>query len=148
MKHTISGQLLTELILEIFKLNGMLTLEGDQLTKEHNLSSAQWKVLGALAMSSDPMTVSHIARTMGQSRQGVQRLVNKMSKEGLLASQPNPLHKRAKLITLTTAGRDVYGKVSKKQIPWANNIAENMESSNLQATLSVVKALRAKMENV
>ncbi len=141
MKYTITGELFTELILKIFKLNGLLLLEGDQLTEEYNLSSAQWKVLGAIALLGKPMTVAQIAKTMGQTRQGVQRLVNKMNNEGLLSFHDNPFHKRAKLINLTTEGIDIYNKIIKKQIRWANSIVDKLEASNLQIALSVVKEL-------
>ena len=49
MQHTLEGQRFTEIVLEIFKLNGLLITEGDQITKTLGLSSARWKVLGALA---------------------------------------------------------------------------------------------------
>ncbi len=80
MKHTTNGELLTELILEIFSLSGSLVNEGDELVKELGLTSARWKVLGALAISGVPMSVAQIAKSMGQTRQGVQRLADIMEK--------------------------------------------------------------------
>ena len=45
-----NGELFTELILEVFKLNGLLLAEGDRIAGAHELSSARWKVLGAVAL--------------------------------------------------------------------------------------------------
>ena len=73
MSHTPEGQLFTDIVLEVFKLSGLLALEGDRITDEFGLSSARWKVLGALSFSPSPMTVPQIAAAMGQARQGVQR---------------------------------------------------------------------------
>jgi len=40
---------MTNLILEIFRVNGLLLAAGDRLTRDLGLTSARWQVLGALA---------------------------------------------------------------------------------------------------
>ncbi len=141
MKHTQEGKQFTDIVLEIFKLNGLLILEGDKLTNEQGLTSARWKILGAISLSPIPMTVPQIARNMGQTRQAVQRLVNEMGGDGLLSFKNNPHHKKAKLLVLTLKGRSTYEQLVQKQIPWANTIADRVSSSELQLTLSVLKRL-------
>ncbi len=141
MKHTSEGRLLTNIMLETFKLNGLLVLEGDQLIKELGVTSARWKVLGAISEMGEPMTVPDIARMMGQSRQAVQRLANEMREEGLLTTQDNPGHKRAKLLNLTAKGKDVYGRVMEKQIPWVNSIADEFEEADLVLASAVLQKL-------
>ena len=146
MQHTPEGKVFTDIILEIFKLNGLLVLEGDQLIKELGLSSARWKVLGALYNSSNPMTVPEIARMMGQTRQAVQRLANEMNKDGLLNTQINPNHKSAKLLVLTEKGNEVFETIEKKQIPWVNAAAHGFETSDLERTSSVLQKMIGKFE--
>ena len=141
MKHTNEGKLFTDIILEIFKLNGSLIIEGDKLTNEQGLSSARWKILGAINLSPTPMTVPQIARNMGQTRQAVQRLVNAMEGDGLLSFNNNPNHKKAKLLALTQEGKTKYERVTQKQIPWANAIADKISSSDLKLTSSVLQKL-------
>ena len=146
MKHTNEGKLLTSIILETFKLNGLLTLEGDSLIKELGLSSARWKILGALSEGDDLMTVPDIARMMGQSRQAVQRLSNEMKVEGLLATKTNPNHKRAKLLTLTDSGKESYALAMQKQIPWVNSIANEFNESDLKLVASVLQKLNGRFD--
>jgi len=146
MNHTVEGRLFTDIVLDVFKLSGLLAAEGDRLTDEFELSSARWKVLGALNFSTHPMTVPQIAHAMGQTRQGVQRLVNEMTDDGFLAFQDNPYHKRAKIVTLTAKGRKAYERVDKKQIPWANSIAKGVKISELKAASSVLKELIRRLE--
>lgn len=146
MNPSTEGKLLTDIILEIFKLNGFLILEGDQITKELGLSSARWKVLGALSGSKNPITVPDIARTMGLTRQAVQRLVNEMIKDGLLNSQVNPSHKRAKLLALTKKGKDFFERLEQKQIPWVNSIADGLEAKDLQIVYSVLQKVTDQLE--
>ena len=49
-------------------------------------------------MSDRPEPVAWIARSMGLNRQGVQRIVNGLEKEGLVKFQFNPNHRRAQLV--------------------------------------------------
>ena len=105
MEYTDNGQAFTEIVIETFKLNGLLVVEGDRMAAPLGLSSARWKILGALALAETPLTVSQIARNMGQSRQAVQNLVNIMSESGLLEFRDNPNHKRSQICSADSRRR-------------------------------------------
>jgi DNA-binding MarR family transcriptional regulator len=99
---------LTALILAVFKLNGALIAAGDRLVADLRLTSARWQVLGAVAMATAPQTVADIARTMGLTRQSVQRIVNELIASALLERSENPRHMRAPLMQLTASGKKTY----------------------------------------
>jgi len=146
MKYTNEGSLLTEVILETFKLNGLLVSAGDQLTRDVGLTSARWKVLGALSGEDTALTVPNIARKMGQSRQAVQRLVNEMVKDELLEARHNPHHERAKLFSLTEKGEESFRKIMNKQIPWANALVQEISEQDLKTVAGVLQKLNKKLE--
>ena len=146
MQHTQKGQNFTEIVLEIFKVSGLLATEGDRLTRESGLSSARWKVLGALEMSNNPLTVPQIARIMGLTRQAVQRLADAMAADGLLGSENNPQHKRANYVVLTKKGRKVYSMISEKQIPWANQNSKEISAADLNTTLTTLRKITSLLE--
>ena len=106
---------LTELIIEIFRLNGRLLAAGDALVADLGLTSARWQVLGPIAQSPVPLPVAHIARNMGLTRQAVQRLANELEGDGLVRFAPNPHHQRAKLVLLTARGKSAYDAAMKRQ---------------------------------
>ena len=137
--------MLTELMLEIFRVNGTLLTNGDELVKELGLTSARWKVLGALSLSGEPMTVAQIAKVMGQTRQGVQRLADVMERDGLITYKENPFHKKAKLAELTPLGIELYAKAHSRQVPWANGLSEGLGEEELYSALEVLKKLREKL---
>ncbi|ADD67656.1 transcriptional regulator, MarR family [Denitrovibrio acetiphilus DSM 12809] len=141
MKHTKAGKLYTDIVLEVFKLNGLLIAEGDKLVKEFGLTSARWKVLGALALTGEPLTVSRIAVKMGQTRQGVQRIADVMETEGLITYVNNPYHKKARLVKLTEKGTDLYSKADDKQIDWSNTLADNIDIVDAETALKVLRAV-------
>ena len=147
MKRTRKGRLLTEIILETFKLNGLLVAEGDQLVGAVGLTSARWKVLGALSSREEPLTVPDIARAMGQSRQAVQRITNELVEEGLLETQVNPRHQRAKLLALTEIGKQAYQQAMEKQTPWVNSLASELQEADLELTSSVLKQLIGQLDS-
>jgi len=143
---TTKGEIFTEIVLEIFKLGGIMVAEGDRLTSEYGLTSARWKVLGAVSLAGLPQTVPQIARTMGLTRQGVQRLVDVMHKDGLLEFLENPGHKRAKLIGLSKLGKKSYEKLDQKQKLWARSNSHQINKEELQTTLSVLKKVSEQFE--
>ena len=77
----------------------------------------------------------------GQSRQSVQRLTDVMEKLGMLLYQLNPHHKKAKLVALSTKGRELYELAEQKQIPWANLNSAEISISDLEVTLSVLRRM-------
>ena len=134
-------QLYTEIVLEAFKFSGLLTAEGDRITEKYGLSSARWKVIGALARAKSPLTVPQIARTMGQTRQAVQRLVDSMVNSGLLSLKDNPEHKRAKLVCLTEQGQDVFDALNDEWQVLAAKYASVVSPDDLQTTLATLTQL-------
>jgi DNA-binding MarR family transcriptional regulator len=142
--HTPEGALFTELVLEVFRLNGRLLTAGDELTRDLGLTSARWQVLGAIALAAAPLPVARIARTMGLTRQAVQRVANELAGEGFVRFVANPDHKRAKLVTLTERGRDAYARASQRQARWANRIAAGL--TGLGEAVATLKAARGVLE--
>src|SRR5574341_228754 len=117
-----AGAAMTELILEIFRINGLLLAEGDRLTKPLGLTSARWQVMGALA--DGPLSAAQIARRMGLKRQSVQRLVDLLEEEQIVRFEENPDHRRAKLVRMTEAGERKYAKISQIQASWVNLLSQ------------------------
>lgn len=138
---------LTELILETFRLNGRLLAAGDALVADVGLTSARWQLLGAMALSPVPLPVAHIARNMGLTRQAVQRLVNEMERDGLVCFETNPHHQRAKLVRRTPRGQSAYEAAMKRQGPWASRLAEGLGSKQIEAAAATLCAIRQRLED-
>ena len=140
-----SPDVISELILEVFRLNGRLLEAGDALVADIGLTSARWQVMGAVALSPVPLPVAHIARNMGLSRQSVQRLANEMEKDGLIMFAPNPHHERAKLVLLTPQGAAAYREAMVRQAPWAAGLASGLSAKDFKAARSLLHELRMRL---
>ena len=145
-KLTAAGEAATELILEVFRLNGRLLMSGDRLVAPLGLTSARWQVLGAIALAEQPQPVAWLARSMGLNRQGVQRLVNEMIEDGLVETRPNPHHRRAHHVVLTKRGRDAYEAAARLQAPWVTDLVKGLSRDEIATALRVAATLRARLE--
>jgi DNA-binding MarR family transcriptional regulator len=140
MKRTTSSQVFTELILEVFRLNGRLLSAGDALTRPLGQTSARWQVLGAL--DEDGRTVADIGRRMGLTRQSVQRTADLLEADGLVSYADNPAHQRAKLAMLTRRGRATLDAITTRQFDWANRIASRLQENDLQHAINTLQQVR------
>jgi DNA-binding MarR family transcriptional regulator len=140
------AETLSALIVEIFRINGRLLVAGDRLVADLGLTSARWQVIGALALAGQPQTVPAIARTMGLTRQAVQRLVNELVADGLLDARPNPGHRRAHLFALTGRGESAFAAASTRQAPWAEAVAADLSTQEIKAAETLLRRLRDGLE--
>src|SRR4051794_23611616 len=114
--RTPAGDAFSQLAIQILRLSGVLIAAGDRLARPTGQTSARWQVLAAIETA--PMTVAQIARALALTRQSVQRVADVLAKEGLAEYGDNPEHQRAKLLSLTPAGRDALSTIQAAQRVW------------------------------
>lgn len=140
-KRTPAGDALTDLILDLFRLNNRLLAAGDRLVADLGLTSARWQVLGAIVNVERPQPVAWLARDLGANRQNVQRIVNDLHQEGLVAFEVNPHHRRAQLVVLTDKGRQTYEASSRLQAPWVNHLVDGLSIKDIKTMHGVMTTL-------
>jgi DNA-binding MarR family transcriptional regulator len=141
-----AGKAVTALILDVFRLNGRLLVAGDRLVAELGLTSARWQVLGAIAYAERPESVAWHARTMGLHRQGIQRIANELEAEGIVEFQPNPHHKRAHHVLLTSKGRTLFEAALALQVPWVNALSSGLKPKDIAIAKSMIDQLKTRLE--
>jgi DNA-binding MarR family transcriptional regulator len=137
--RTAAGDLLTELIVTTFQLNGRLLEAAQHLAAHGGLTAAWWQVLGGVL--DEPRSVADVARRMGMTRQGVQRVADLLVDGGLAEYRPNPAHRRAKLLACTEAGYWAIRQIALAQRPWADRIAAQVDADDLRDTLATMRRL-------
>ena len=144
--RTAAGDAFTDLLLEVFRLNGALIAAGNELCADTGLTSSRWQILGAIAGADRPVTASQIARGMGLTRQTVQRLVDELEAGGLVTRAADPEHGRARLVAFTPEGQKLYRVMQQRQAPWANAVAAGIPAKKLRETLDVLWELRGRID--
>ena len=145
-KKTPASNALTDLIRAVLRMSAHAQKVGTILTRDLNLSNARWQTLGELNACQERLTVSQLARLMGLTRQSVQRLINEMAEDGLVAFVENPADQRARHVLLTDNGRATYQDALEREWQWTNAIADSFEQSELERAAALVEAVTRKME--
>ncbi|MBR0826716.1 winged helix-turn-helix transcriptional regulator [Bradyrhizobium manausense] len=145
-KRTPAGDALTDCILELFRANSLLLTAGDRLVAQLGLTSARWQILGAIVSAERPEPVAWLARNLGANRQNVQRIVNDLERDGLVAFETNPHHRRAQLVVLTGKGQQTFDAALRLQAPWVNGLADGLSVKEIETAHRVVTALRDRLE--
>src|SRR5712691_1590342 len=145
--RTPEGDAATDVVLALFRANGLLLAAGHRLAEREGLTAARWQVLGAVALAGRPLTVPQIARRMGLTRQAVQASVNRLLAEALVEACANLDHRRSPLIRLTELGAKKYTAVDRRQIRWINELAAGLKISDLAAAARLLHDLSDRLEN-
>jgi len=145
-KRTPAGEALTDLMLDLFRANSLILTAGDRLVAPLKLTSARWQILGAIASAERPQPVAWLARDLGANRQNVQRIVNDLNQDGLIAFDANPHHRRAQLVVLTDKGKRAFEAAMDLQAPWVNDLADGLSVRDIATVRRVVTGLRKKLE--
>lgn len=144
MTQSLPDDPLSQFSIQIFTINGLLMQSGEYITRPLGQSSARWQVLGRVGYS--PQTVAQMARSIGNSRQSVQRLANELAKEGLVAFFPNPKDRRAPLLEITAAGNKVLEQIYERDSAWSQGLIGKLDSRELTQLSTALAKVGAILE--
>jgi DNA-binding MarR family transcriptional regulator len=126
-----AGDAVSELVVHVFRLNGLLIAVGDAMAEPSGQTSARWRVLAAIDKT--PLSVAQIARALWLTRQSVQRVADVLVKDGLAIYEPNPNHRRAKLVRITPTGLSALHEIRQRQRAWAESLGAQIGEAELRA---------------
>ena len=136
--RTEGGQALAGLSYAVVDLYCGLRAISDRFAAPEGQTSARFAVLYVLVLRG-PLTVAEIARDRGVARQGVQRLADELSAEGLTEFVPNPAHRRSMRLRLTVRGQSVALRIFRRQ---ARAFDKEAAGLDVRAARSAEKVLR------
>ena len=140
-----AGEVLTGLMLDLFRFNSAVLTAGDRLVAPLGLTSARWQILGAIAAAERAQPVAWLARDLGANRQNVQRIVNDLREDGLIVFEPNLHHRRAHYVVMTEKGRRAFDAAMEVQAPWINALSNGLSLKELETVRRVITALKSKL---
>jgi DNA-binding MarR family transcriptional regulator len=88
-----------------------------------------------------PATVPAIGRVLSMPRQVIQRLVDQAIEQGLVATRPNPAHRRSPLVELTGEGRAAFERIHRAELHNLSTIAAALDPADVAAAVRVLDAL-------
>lgn len=139
-----AGDVLTELVLRVFRLNGLFLSAAEGMARPAGLTAARWQVLGAVLRK--PLTVSGVARAMGLTRQSVQRLADALVEDGMAEYVPNPAHRRSKLLSPTERGWAAIDTIRPLQYSWTHRVARDVSVDELHQAVATIDRVITQLE--
>lgn len=141
--HSEQGARLAELVDEVLRLHGRVMSARKPAVLG---SSAQTIVLASVVLAQEPPTVARIARSLGYSRQAVQRVADVLVEDGYVLYAENPHHKTSKQLVPTEKGRQTYVEANRESAEWTERISHGLAAEELEQTLSVLRRIRRNLE--
>ncbi|MFE3452651.1 MarR family winged helix-turn-helix transcriptional regulator [Nonomuraea sp. NPDC059194] len=140
------GELLSTTAVTAFRLNGQFMAVAEGLARPAGLTASWWQVLGAVLKQ--PLPVAGIAREMGMTRQGVQRIADLLVEKELAEYLPNPAHRRAKLLRPTPEGLAAVSRIDPGHQELAERLAAELGEAEWSAALQALTRLSAALDAI
>ncbi|MGH9086808.1 MAG: MarR family winged helix-turn-helix transcriptional regulator [Acidimicrobiales bacterium] len=129
---------------ELHETAAAVRARGDAVARSAGQSQARWQVLFTLA--SGPFTVPDLARRLGLTRQSVQRVVDLLQDDELVAAVTNPFHRRSPRFELTMTGALTLDRINGAASDWHGAVRAALdpgERHRLRQALATLRALAA-----
>ncbi|MFI6364727.1 MarR family winged helix-turn-helix transcriptional regulator [Nocardia sp. NPDC050630] len=146
MSDTPEQELFASVAITSFRLNGQFLAIAEELAAPGGITAAWWQVLGAVLR--EPLPVAGIARAMGITRQSVQRIADLLVDKGLAEYQPNPAHRRAKLVAVTESGREAIKRINPQHAVMAKRLADELGAEQFALTAQVMTRLSTALDAI
>lgn len=130
----------------VYRLNGHVLSMAEDLAGPVGLTGAWWQVLASVLR--EPMSVADISRFIGNSRQAVQRIADRLVNEGLVELHDNPAHARAKLLAPTEKGRSAVRAIAPAHAELAERLASEYGKEKLTRLLTLMRDLEVAFEEI
>lgn len=137
----------SRLVLNVFRAQQAISLDGDRLAAADGLTSAQWKVLGAIVLAEQPPSAAAIGRAMGLSRQAVQKQIYRLLENGLIDSAVNFQDARAPVFVVTNKGENAYASVSERWQARAAVLFAGIDAADLDRASVLLETLLGRLDS-
>ncbi|MCH9826143.1 MAG: MarR family transcriptional regulator [Gammaproteobacteria bacterium] len=143
-----SRVIVEELVDEILRLRGRVLSQARDMNEKRGLGGySQGLILTAVVRAVEPPTVAKIARSLGLTRQSVQRTANELAERELVVFEDNPHHKRAKQLVPTAAGIEAHASVADTRKSWLDSVGAVIGADELEQAVTTLRRVRRYLEH-
>jgi DNA-binding MarR family transcriptional regulator len=123
-----------------------LRLLAEEVHGQQELNAGKRSLLKSLSRNG-PQTVAKMASAQRFSRQYVRSLTEQLSKEGFVAYEANPAHKRSRLVQLTPKGKKQAEAMEKREASALTGLDLGLTEADLRQAAEVVRTVRRFFES-
>ena len=119
----------------------------DRRLKYLGLSQASWTTITAIAKSAESMSQIELANRLGVEAATMVSMIDRLVKAQLVTREPSPRDRRIKLIVLTAAGTQLYGKVKAEATVFRNELLADIDPHKLLVATELLEHLQCVTES-
>ncbi|PSF08154.1 MarR family transcriptional regulator [Marinobacter fuscus] len=142
-----SGGIPNRLFFRLFQTGNILQR---QVQNEMGISAVQWAVLGALSREGfeSGTSFNQLKGYLFVSRQNLDGVLKRMEKDGHVIRMPDPEDRRARLVVLTSAGREYWNQLQDTITNFYQQALQGMSFDDGVSLLHLLKKLQQDLINV
>jgi MarR family transcriptional regulator for hemolysin len=118
----------------------------DRRLKHLGLSQASWMAIAFTAKEPGPLSQTQLAARVGVEDPTMVATVDRLVKAGYMQRTPSDTDRRVKLLSLTTAGHEIYQKVWVQANVVRAELLSDIDPAALQAATALLESIRTKLE--
>jgi MarR family transcriptional regulator for hemolysin len=115
----------------------------DRRLKHLGVGQAGWMAIAVIAKASHPLSQTELAHWLTLEDPTVVAMIDRLVKAGYVSRVPSPTDRRVKLVVLTTAGNELYGKVKTEADACRAEFLANIDADKLRAATELLETLQA-----
>lgn len=142
----IQAAALLRLFDEIPALFHTLRMVADDVHGGRNITASRRGVLRGLDRLG-PQSVPQMARARTVSRQHIQGIVNGLLKDGLVASEENPAHRKSPLVRLTAKGKRLLQAAGEREKQLLAHASIGLTAKEINRAADTLQSLRDLLES-
>jgi MarR family transcriptional regulator for hemolysin len=119
----------------------------DRRLKYLGLSQASWTTVAVVAMAGENLSQIELANRVGIEPATMVSMVDRLVKAGLVVREPSTHDRRIKLVVLTAAGLQLYGKVKAEADVFRNELLAQVKADDLLAATELLEHLQSVAES-
>jgi MarR family transcriptional regulator for hemolysin len=115
----------------------------DRRLKYLGVSQASWTTIAAIAKSDVSMSQIELANRLGLEAPTMVSMIDRLVKSELVTREPSSSDRRIKLIVLTEAGMQLYGKVKAEAAIVRNELLADVDATTLRIATELLEHLQS-----
>ena len=119
----------------------------DRRLKYLGLSQASWTTIAVIAKTSASMSQIELANQLGVEAATMVSMIDRLVKAQLVTREPSPSDRRIKLIVLTPAGTQLYGKVKAEATVFREELLGDIDPQKLLVATELLEHLQRVAES-
>ncbi len=111
------------------------------------MSQASWTTIAVVAKAGEPLSQIELANRLGVEAATMVAMIDRLVKAELVVREPSVHDRRVKLVVLTDAGIQLYGKVKAEAEVFRNELLANVDVQQLLVATELLEHLQRVTES-